>query len=80
MVVRKKETPVVQEATQKTYRIKPGVAWVNGQRVGKEKTVSLTEAEAAYSLGIGHIYPADKPEPAEWAKKADKAEKADGGD
>lgn len=59
------------------YRIKPGIEWVNGKRVGSAKTVSLTEAEASYSLGNGHISPADKPEPAEWSKKATGAGKED---
>lgn len=63
---------------KREYRIKPGVEWVNGKRVGTAKTVSLTEAEASYSLGNGHISPADKPEPAEWSKKAAPAGKDDG--
>lgn len=63
---------------KREYRIKPGVEWVNGKRVGSAKTLSLTEAEAAYSLGNGHISPADKPEPAEWSKKATPAGNDDG--
>lgn len=58
-------------AAAKEYRIKPGVEWVNGQRVKGEKTVRLTDAEAAHSFASGHISPADKPEPAEWSKKAE---------
>ncbi|WP_108459194.1 hypothetical protein [Devosia naphthalenivorans] len=64
-------------SAQTEYRIKPGVEWVNGKRVGSEKTIFLSGAEAAYALGNGHIAPADKPEPVEWSKRV---EKANGGD
>ncbi|MBN9033742.1 MAG: hypothetical protein BGO05_07280 [Rhizobiales bacterium 63-7] len=50
------------------FRIKPGVAWINGGAVGNAKTVSLTSAEAAYDLALGRISPASKPEPAEWKR------------
>jgi|GEM_PF-2373486 len=63
---------------KKEYRVKPGVPWINGKRVGNAKTVALTAAEAAYDLGLDRIAPADKPEPASWAKKADKAGQNDG--
>jgi hypothetical protein len=51
------------------YRVKPGVEWVNGKRIGNAKTVTLTASEAAFSLGNGQISPANKPEPPEWTKK-----------
>lgn len=57
------------------YRIKPGVAWINGGAVGDAKTIALTTAEAAYDLGLGRVSPAKEPEPAEW-----KTGKTDGGD
>ncbi|MEH6691289.1 MAG: hypothetical protein V7774_08915 [Pseudorhizobium pelagicum] len=61
------------------YRVKPGVQWVNGRRVGNERTVSLNDQEAAYDLGLGRISPASKPVPKDWPAPATEAGARDGG-
>ena len=50
------ETPAT-----KTYHVKPGVAVVNGLKVGDRKTVDLTDREAMFDLAQGRI--SDKPFP-----------------
>ncbi len=48
------------------YHVRPGVAWVNGKRVGDAKTVSLNSDEAAYDLSLDRISPESGPLPASW--------------
>lgn len=86
----KKATPLPAKAGETTaavadggavdYRVKPGVPWVNGRRVGNEPTVSLSDQEAAYDLGLGRISPASKPVPKDWPAPATEAGAGDGGD
>ncbi|WP_281978806.1 hypothetical protein [Pseudorhizobium flavum] len=63
------------------YRVRPGVAWINGKRVGKDAVVELTPQEAVYDLSLDRIAPADKPLPGSWHQSAATAgASADGGD
>ena len=39
----------------KTYRVKDGVNWVNGQPVPKNRKVDLTDAKAQFDLGYARI-------------------------
>ncbi|MFS2324033.1 hypothetical protein U2P60_01095 [Brucella sp. H1_1004] len=41
--------------TSKTYRVRPGVDWVNGARVPATRKVSLSDVEARYELDHGRI-------------------------
>lgn len=41
--------------TKKTYRVRPGVEWVNGTRVPESRKVSLTDTEARFDLDHGRI-------------------------
>ncbi|MBB5703604.1 hypothetical protein FHS76_003511 [Ochrobactrum daejeonense] len=41
--------------TRKTYRVRPGVGWVNGARVPASGKVNLTETEARFDLDHGRI-------------------------
>ncbi len=42
----------------KVYRVRDGVAWVNGARVPDDRKVRLTAAEARFDLEQGRIAPA----------------------
>lgn len=39
----------------KTYRVRDGVNWVNGQPVPKSRKVELTDAQARFDLGYARI-------------------------
>lgn len=65
-------------ASSNVFRIKPGVAWINGRRVGDATTIALSVKEAAFDLALGRISPADKPVPPSWVKPKDDAGAADG--
>jgi len=54
--------------TTDEYRIRPGTAWVNGKKVGAEKTIVLTPGEAAYDLSLDRISLVSQPLPERWAK------------
>lgn len=41
----------------KVYRVRDGVAWVNGARVPDDRKVRLTAAEARFDLEQGRIAP-----------------------
>lgn len=41
--------------TKKTYRVHPGIDWVNGSRVPESRKVSLTDTEARFDLDHGRI-------------------------
>lgn len=41
--------------TTKSYRVLPGVEWVNGARVPATRKVSLSDAEARFDLDHGRI-------------------------
>lgn len=43
--------------TTKSYRVLPGVEWVNGARVPATRKVSLSDAEARFDLDHGRIEP-----------------------
>ncbi len=47
----------------KLYRVREGVAWVNGARVPADRTVRLSDAEARFDLEQGRIAPAAPPQP-----------------
>lgn len=82
------EPPAATETTaadvaegKNRYWIRPGVAWINGKRVGKDTVIDLSPQEAVYDLSLDRIAPADKPAPASWSKSEAPAEAAaDGGD
>lgn len=40
---------------RKLYRVREGVAWVNGTRVPDTRIVELTEAEARFDLDQGRL-------------------------
>lgn len=74
--VRRTAAPATSaDAGTKEYRIRPGVEWINGRKVGDAKTVVLTGVEASYDLGLDRIAPADQPEPSRWSRTVE----ADGG-
>ncbi|WP_157928774.1 hypothetical protein [Pararhizobium haloflavum] len=61
-----------------TYVARPGVDWVNGQRVPKNREIVLTAAEAKFDLAQGRIHPKADAKPAASSKaKADKPESKD---
>ena len=86
----KKATPLPATAGETTaaasadgpveYRIKPGVQWINGQRVRDAQSVTLSTEEAAYDLGLGRISPSSKPAPEDWSVPAIDAGAGDGRD
>ena len=43
--------------SKNTYRVRPGVGWVNGTRVPSSGKVSLTASEARFDLDHGRIEP-----------------------
>lgn len=43
--------------TMKSYRVRPGVEWVNGARVPATRKVNLSDAEARFDLDHGRIEP-----------------------
>ncbi|MCJ8517824.1 hypothetical protein ABID21_000660 [Pseudorhizobium tarimense] len=61
------------------FRIRPGIKWINGRPVRDQKTVRLTDQEAAYDLGLSRISPADQPAPADWPSEAPAGGNGDGG-
>lgn len=40
---------------KKTYKVAPGVAWVNGARVPADRKVQLTDAEARFDIEQGRV-------------------------
>lgn len=59
----------------KQYRVRDGVAWVNGARVPDDRKVRLTEAEARFDLEQGRIAPlAETIRPAKPMKAQDAAD------
>jgi len=59
---------------KQTYRALPGVDWVNGVRVPKNRQVQLTEAEARYDLDHGRIETVPAPEQSSAAHGAQAAD------
>ncbi len=63
-----KARPVANDGEKSDYRVKPGVDWVAGQRVSRDRTVRLTDAEALYDRSLGRISQAGAPLPEDWPK------------
>ncbi|MEN5300193.1 hypothetical protein [Ochrobactrum sp. S1502_03] len=61
--------------TVKTYRVRPGVEWVNGARVPATRKVSLSDTEARFDLDHGRL---ERPEPKPRTKETEGNQ--DGGD
>ena len=48
---------------EQSYKVANGVNWINGKKVGDERTVSQTPQAALYDLALGRLTPVD-PAPA----------------
>lgn len=75
-----KETAAVATAEddgRKLYLVKPGVEWVDGERLRGKTEIRLTKTEAAFDLGLERIMLQGGKRPKSWAAPTKTAGKAE---